>query len=306
LSHADISSDLVGYWALNETSGTTAADSSGNDNTGTVTGTADWVSGRFNNAFDFDGNSYIDVSRPVENDFTICAWFKTTGVGGGNAHFEFMAIADSELEVINDGDFGFGIDSEGRLGYGGGGDSGAFDFVNVLSVDPVNDGTWHHGCVTRNATDGIARLYLDGALEDSDTLTTDPMNGNPVLRLGGFQDSGGNAKNFNGLLDDIRVYSRVLTDGEITALYQLDPTIVSQQSAPAVSPGLPWCSGPMAPGWNVNLPDGGCSGGARGAAVTTPSAVSSASSLETLLVELQRKLVELLTQELALLQQSSS
>jgi hypothetical protein len=265
VAHADIASNLAGYWGLNETSGTTAADSSGSGNTGTVTGTADWVGGKFDNAFNFDGSSYIEISRPVQDDFTMCAWFQTTAVGGGGAHFEFMAILDSEVPVVSVGDFGFGIDSDGRLGYGGGGDGG-LDFVNVLTPDAVNDGLWHQGCVTRKESDGTANLYLDGSLADTDTLATGSLDANPVMRIGGFQDDGGNAKNFDGLLDDVRIYSRVLDSAEITALYQLDPTIHQSSAAAAGSAGLPWCSGPLAPGWNVSLPGGGC-GALQSAAV---------------------------------------
>jgi hypothetical protein len=310
VSHADISSNLVGYWPFDEGSGTMAADASPSGNDGTLTGTADWEAGKFRNAFNFDGSSYFDVSRPVEEDFTICAWFKTTGVGGGGAHFEFMAIADSELEVINDGDFGFGIDSDGRLGYGGGGDGGAFDFVNVLSVDPVNDGAWHHGCVTRNATDGVARLYLDGVLEDSDTLTTDPMNGNPVLRLGGFQDSGGNAKNFVGMIDEMRVYDRALSPGDVAALYAFDPTASTESAPPVQSAGLPWCSGPMAPGWNMNVPGGGCAQTTAGQTtdplLAVPQEYIALSEKETLIALLQQQLAALLKQLAALLQARGS
>jgi len=309
-SHADISSNLVGYWALNETSGTTASDSSGSGDAGTVTGTADWVSGKFNDAFDFDGSSYIDVSRPVQDDFTMCAWFKTTGVGGGDAHFDLMQILDSEIANTSDGDFGFGVNSSGHLAYGSGG-GGTSDETVVQSPSTVNDGTWHHGCVTRSATSGDAHLYVDGALVDTGTWVTGSLNGNPTLRIGGFQDGLSNGKDFVGLLDDVRVYSRVLTDAEVTALYQLDPTIHATQTTVVQSAGLPWCSGPSAPGWNMNLPGGGCSNadathaivpGLEAATVTASTTVQNAqlSGNDALIAQLRQQVVALLS-ELALL-----
>ncbi|MCE9541848.1 LamG domain-containing protein [Candidatus Kaiserbacteria bacterium] len=300
---ASLTDGLVGYWAFDESAGTTAADSSVTGNDGTLTGTADWESGKFSDAFNFDGSSYFNADRTEEGDFSICSWFKTTGVGGGGAHFEFMAIADSEVPVVSDGDFGFGIDSSGRLGYGGGG-GGGLDFVNVLTTGAVNDGVWHHGCVTRDESDGSARLYLDGVLADSDTLATGAMNANPVLRLGGFQDTGGNGKNFTGMLDELRVYSRVLTSDEVTALYQFDPT-ASQSSGESTSVGgtFLWCSGPMAPGWNVDLPDGGCSQVNSSALASVARAQSSATTNP--LVELQLRLIALLRQQLELLLRAS-
>jgi hypothetical protein len=306
VSHADITSNLVGYWALNESSGTSAADSSGSGNTGTVSGTENWVNGKFNNAFDFDGNSYIEISRPVQDDFTMCAWFQTTAVGGGGAHFEFMAILDAEVPVVSEGDFGFGIDSDGKLGYGGGG-TGGLDFVNVLTDDAVNDGDWHHGCVTRKASDGTTNLYLDGVLADTDTLATGSMDANATMRIGGFQDSGGNAKNFDGLLDDVRIYGRVLDAADITALYALNPTVSEASAVQAGGAGMPWCSGPLAPGWNVNLPDGGCPHGetttANGA---MPQDHDTLSGREALIARLQQQLLALLQEIAALLQARTS
>ena len=71
---ADISSGLVGYWKLDETSGTTASDSAGSNN-GTVNGST-FTTGKINNSLSFNGTSdYVSIPRMNYDEITISAWF---------------------------------------------------------------------------------------------------------------------------------------------------------------------------------------------------------------------------------------
>jgi hypothetical protein len=87
VSHADITSNLVGYWSFNDGTGTVATDFSGNGNTGSVIGAPTWINGKRGTALSFDGNDdYIDVGDPSDGsldfgtatDFSISAWVKFT------------------------------------------------------------------------------------------------------------------------------------------------------------------------------------------------------------------------------------
>src|SRR3989338_9287108 len=54
---------LVGYWSMNEGTGSYAGDASGNKNTGTLTGGPTWVDGKRGKALSFDGsNDYVSVA----------------------------------------------------------------------------------------------------------------------------------------------------------------------------------------------------------------------------------------------------
>ena len=81
-------SNLKGYWALNETSGTAAADGSGNANTGTVSGATWNTSGKMGGALTFDGtNDSVQVPNStsiasVTNRITIAAWVYPTSTTG--------------------------------------------------------------------------------------------------------------------------------------------------------------------------------------------------------------------------------
>jgi hypothetical protein len=56
-----IEADLIGWWMLDEVSGTTAHDSSGNGNDGTFMGDPKWVAGILGGALSFDGTQdYVD------------------------------------------------------------------------------------------------------------------------------------------------------------------------------------------------------------------------------------------------------
>ncbi|MHC4629535.1 MAG: hypothetical protein ACYTDV_21380 [Planctomycetota bacterium] len=79
-AHADPS--LVGWWRLDDGSGTTATDSSGNGNDGTLTGGPTWALGRLSGALEFDGvDDYVEVPHAqiltVDNEVTVMAWVNT-------------------------------------------------------------------------------------------------------------------------------------------------------------------------------------------------------------------------------------
>ena len=63
--------DLVAHWKLDDGSGTTAIDSSGNGNDGTFVGDPQWVAGKLGGALDFDGDGdYVDFGNDTIFDIT--------------------------------------------------------------------------------------------------------------------------------------------------------------------------------------------------------------------------------------------
>ncbi|MFQ5406627.1 MAG: class III signal peptide-containing protein, partial [Candidatus Micrarchaeia archaeon] len=109
---------LVFSWNFNEGSGTVAADSSGNNNDGTLTNGPKWTTGRIRKGLEFDGkDDYVrtipDLSPPLSSqEMTGCAWIKIDTVSGIEAplrdgilmgHFYYF-----HLWVNSDGTFHFG------------------------------------------------------------------------------------------------------------------------------------------------------------------------------------------------------
>jgi hypothetical protein len=130
----------------------------------------------------FDGQNYFQINNNIGNDFTICAWVKTTSSGGGE-HWTSAPIADSEVGGPAR-DFGFGINYEGKLIFGNGGliEGGIVDTA-VVGIAVVNNDAWHHLCVTRDGTSGEVKLYADGVLDVTGTTGTGPITDNTYIKI---------------------------------------------------------------------------------------------------------------------------
>lgn len=124
----------------------------------------------FSKQFLYDGSAYnytnhMRFLRPdaISDDFTYCAWIKTTEVGYGYDHYQLMYIVSTETGELND-DFGFGIDAEGYLAYGDGNYANAD--VTIRTTQSVNTGQWTFVAVTRKKDTGEVILYVNG-IEDT-------------------------------------------------------------------------------------------------------------------------------------------
>lgn len=211
---ADVTDGLVGWWKLNEGSGTSAVDSSGQGNTGTLTNGPTWVSGKRAQAVSFDGSDdYIQLPAQliaIGNTFTFTAWIYFTGslttrytvFGQENAASAFM------FEVGQ----GPGSAGTGRVGslY-----SGQVDADSVSGVLLVN--TWTHIAYTKNGTGATSTIYINGrsvGLATNIGLTYSNSSGTKAI---GRRSAASQV--FSGSIDDVRLYNRVLTETEIKAIY---------------------------------------------------------------------------------------
>lgn len=210
---------LIGWWKFDEiVAGSTAVDSSGSgfnaapqnapnpstDIPSAIT-FADPRSINLNGA-----NQYFTLSRPVQDNMSICAWIKTSSGGNGTHHFLLAPILESEVAGV-DNDFGFGIDSNKKLAFGNGGSSD----ITVTSAAVVADGNWNHVCATRNVSNGEVFLYINGTQDGAGITDTVTLNANPNANIGIGTDGG---TLFSGNIDDLRVYSSVLTSAEVANL----------------------------------------------------------------------------------------
>ena len=113
-------------------------------------------------------NNYMYFQRPdaISDDFTWCAWIKTTDVGHDSNHYNLMFIVSTETGGLNN-DFGFGLDSEGYLAYGDGSATGSD--ITIRSTQAVNTGTWTFVAVTREKATGHVVLYINGVADTTGT-----------------------------------------------------------------------------------------------------------------------------------------
>jgi|GEM_PF-4400081 len=210
-------STLVGYWKFDEGSGTTAADSSGNGNTGAINGSVTWTPGKFGNALNFDGvSNYVDCgnasSLNLNPPLTYEAWiYPKSFDSAGVLYFMTKGVADNNCGI------GFGI-----MGTSDASNKGKLFLYNgsavVYSTTPLSINNWYHVVTTNDGT--TTRLYINGVLNNSSPQIIK----NCVSYNFWIGDrSTYPAFHFNGTIDEARVYSRALSADEIWNHYVHGP-----------------------------------------------------------------------------------
>jgi hypothetical protein len=214
-------SSLVSYWRLGEASGTSMADSkgaSGGTYFGTPTlGGAGAVTG--NTAMQVNGSSqYATAPRPVQDDFSIEFWFKSSQVAGSTCTqwWQGMRLVDAEVGGGNS-DFGVSL-CAGKI-IGGVGSSSD---VSIVTPGTYNNNVWHHVVFTRTRSPAAMQLYVDGAFVIAGTPNnTGSLTASSILAFGRAPD--GSGFYYSGLLDEVAVYSTVLSAAAVTAHYNAAP-----------------------------------------------------------------------------------
>ncbi len=204
---------LVGYWPLDEGSGSTANDMSGNGNNGTWNGSGThYAQGKVGGfAGQFNGTSTQDYTSAPYNtslnvtSLTITAWVKNSATG--------ERVVASKFGSSPYQGYWFGEDSGGglRVCLGTGGQT----CINK-GLFPT-DNTWHFISFTYDNTTGTWNFYIDASTTGSSTAVTAIAPVNTDFRIGVGQWS--SSDYFQGLIDDVRIYNRALSAAEIAAIY---------------------------------------------------------------------------------------
>jgi hypothetical protein len=154
----------------------------------------------------------------VGKDITVNAWIRRTTITniGQTSTFDSILGGDHSQFSSNFNAFSFGMWS-GQSGLDGICNLG-FWSTSINSITPIIDYSWHHIVATFNVNTLEAKIYIDGVLDNTKTLSGGTtFTGNYLIG----NEYSNYSNNFNGLIDDLRVYTRVLNDSEITSLYNL-------------------------------------------------------------------------------------
>ena len=198
-------------YSLDEGSGTVVTDVSGHGNTLDLVNAPVWSTGHYGGALSFNGTNNRAVARAYNaalgltgRSFTLSAWIyprtnsgwqmivnKPARSGHSAPYFDWSLHRETSTGRI----VGYlGCDGQQRTS---------------SASTPLN--TWTHVAVSYDGTS--LRHYINGALDRTTALTCAVVNtSSQPIRLGA---NGGNGEVMNGLIDDVRVYSRVLTAAEI-------------------------------------------------------------------------------------------
>lgn len=207
---------LVAYYAMEND----ANDSSGNEFHGTMVGDPVFAEGPVGMAMDFDGDGdYVDCGNDpafsVSDAITISLWVNIRAIAGDWR--AIIAKGDSAWRISNNG-------STQGIHFGFTGSDRDYQAVNSATELPFDE--WHHVCATYDITVG-GHIYIDGMVdgENPDTLGITTNDQNVFI--------GNNSENpdrfWDGLIDEVRIYSRGLSAGE--AMY------LAGQRATPVDPG---------------------------------------------------------------------
>ncbi len=193
------SQGLVAHWKFDDGSGNTATDSAGTNN-GALIGNPTWTGGRINGALSFDGVDDNVVAAPVAalagDTLTAQAWIRTsefagiwnpvmTQNAGGNGYYFYVSSNRPAFYLV----------------------VGAA-YVQATSLEMINADQWYLFAGTNDGSN--LKLYVDGKLKDSDN-STGFLGVSSNVYIGCEPTS---SLYYNGLIDDVRIYNRALTESE--------------------------------------------------------------------------------------------
>jgi len=194
--------NLILYYKLDDNLSTTNVIDTNGVNNGTSTTNTDnlyYASGKINSAFDLDGSSEnINIGAlNITNNFSMSVWVirDTTGV-----YDVILGRADvgPEVPIL------FLYDSTGKIAFG---ENGANNVQSDLSITDTN---WHHVAVTYDGTN--VEFYLDNVSDSKTVANTWATGASSVIGRNGVDF-------FNGKLDEIGIWDRVLSVSEIDELW---------------------------------------------------------------------------------------
>jgi hypothetical protein len=202
---------LVLYCSFDTDEGEKVTDASGKGHDGKVVGATWTPKGKAGGAYRFwrSKNSRMDFPfQPSSGDqsFSIVLWFNMSEHPQNN---EYAMIA-------------WGSQSRGKLAEAGlRWEDNTFQFHyagdnSPRTADRKDDGQWHFGTITYDGR--TAKVYIDSQLADS---REEILNIGPGTTSVGYRKAYGDCY-YDGLLDEVRVYSRALTADEIRLLYDAE------------------------------------------------------------------------------------
>jgi len=188
---------LIAAYSFNEGVGNTLPDISGNNYNGTLINGPTWAVGKYGNAINFDGiNDYVTIGDlDLTGPLTVSFWASADNLGNDCHGSVVMKRFDYGLELCS------GV-MQGQVGTG----TGGFDATLAYTIPQT--GVWNYYALTFDGS--TARLYVNGSLVDS-AAKTHGSNNNPLM----FGTWDTTSEFFDGLIDEVRIYTRALTLSEV-------------------------------------------------------------------------------------------
>ena len=214
-----VPTDALIHFALDDGKGKQVADAVDAKRKGTVNGQVQWIAGRFNQALKLDGNTYVDLGNLGDFErtapFSYGAWVKPEGAGVGailarmdnnNAFRGFdMLLSGGHVEV--------------HIVH-----KWPENAIKVRTKQPIAADKWQHVFATYDGSSKAAgiKIYVDGKSQEWDIQQDglkDTIRTKKTLLIGSRHPDA----RFKGIVDDVRVYSRSLSEAEVQSLAGSNP-----------------------------------------------------------------------------------
>lgn len=209
----DVSTDLITWLKMEDTSGTTATDTQGSFNGTASRDISNWTTtGKINNGFILTAASsdFIDLGNSstlkFAGDFTVAFWMKSTLTTTcrimGNRSSTGLTVGWEAILSSSGGVVRFLVDAGSNSG-------------TATGTTKVNTGDWFFIAMVRESEN--SRIYVNGFFN----AEVNPIIGNTGTNAGRtyIGKSPNNANYFDGTLDNVQLYDRALTQDEIQSLY---------------------------------------------------------------------------------------
>ncbi len=194
--------DFAGLWNFETGTGNVAADASGNNNDGIISGATWNETGIRGGCLSFDGNDTVDVGVSpfgidTSGQFSITLWFYFTGSLSGRLIERGEYIHPFRIDASADDRLNTGIRTSDGTDY-------------LATSQAVAANIWHHCVVTFN--EGQRTIYLNGTQVESNTLSGDLT---VTASMHTFIGNG-----FIGYIDEVGIITRAVSANEVETLYQ--------------------------------------------------------------------------------------
>ena len=222
-----VTDGLVSYWSFDaDTDGTIVKDVWGS-NDGTISGNPMIVEGKVGKALEFDGDDYVDCGSDAslllgDTDLSLAIWFNQTSIDDTSYLAGTYSSQNGKYYELwaENGTLFWSIDDD--------------VIKSEISFSPIEVGEWYHAVGVRERG-SETKLYVNGVLgatgtDQSGDITSDA----PMF----FGDRFAGGRPLMGIVDEVGLYSRALSDSEILQNYMAEgmPSAVD----PAEKLSLTW------------------------------------------------------------------
>ena len=210
------STGLLASYGINEGTGSTVVSSSSGGATGTVTN-GTWTTGRYGKGLSFAANGELnfgDVDLP--GSFTVMGWLQTRSLYTSSCGSFVMKVHDYGFEICN-----------GQL-YGEIGANGAWTGRVIKTLTSADLNVWRHLALTYDGS--TVRMYVDGVFVNS-SASSHTTTSNPLL-VGRYLPA---SEYLDGMVDEVRLYTRTLTQNEIQTDMNTPVGSATANQAPTVT-----------------------------------------------------------------------